>query len=63
MRRHLTRLLERTSVLEVGGDAGAPEGVVAHFGGDACRPGPRCTIFRALMLSSRSPVSSGCPRP
>ena len=34
MRRHLACLLERATVLEVGGDAGAAEGVVAHLGGD-----------------------------
>jgi hypothetical protein len=31
MRRHLARLLERTAIFEVGGDAGAAEGVVADF--------------------------------
>src|SRR6516162_1226886 len=35
MRRHLARLLQRAAVLEIGGDAGAAEGVVAHFRGDA----------------------------
>jgi hypothetical protein len=39
MRRHLARLLERTAIFEVGGDAGAAEGVVADFGGDAGRLG------------------------
>ena len=34
MRRHLTRLLERAAVLEVGGDPRAAEGAVAHFGGE-----------------------------
>src|SRR5215467_3775979 len=40
VRRHLARLLERASVLEVGRDARAAEGVVADFGGDAGRLGP-----------------------
>ena len=39
MRRHLTGLLQRAAVLQVGGDAGAAEGVVADFGGDADRLG------------------------
>ena len=40
MRRHLACLPERATVLEVGGDAGATEGVVAHLGGDAGCHGP-----------------------
>jgi hypothetical protein len=38
MRRHLPRLFECAPVLQVGGDTGAAESVVAHFGGDAGRP-------------------------
>src|SRR5215831_20590111 len=37
MRRHLARLLERAAVLQIGGDARAPEGVVADLRGDAGR--------------------------
>jgi len=40
MRRHLARLFERALVLEVGRDASATEGVIAHLGGDASRLGP-----------------------
>jgi hypothetical protein len=40
MRRHLARLHERATVFQVGRDPGAPDGVVALFGGDACRLGP-----------------------
>ena len=32
MHGHLARLLERAAVLEVGGDPGAAESVIAHFG-------------------------------
>ena len=39
MRRHLASLFERAAVFEVGGDAGAAEGVVAHLGGDSGRLG------------------------
>src|SRR5215470_11950981 len=39
MRRHLAGLLERAAVLEVGRDARAAEGVVAHMRGDAGRLG------------------------
>src|SRR5262249_6909881 len=39
MRRHLARLLERAAVLQVSGDAGAAEGVVADLRCDAGRLG------------------------
>ena len=32
---HVARLLKRAAILEVRGDAGAPEGVVTDLGGDA----------------------------
>jgi hypothetical protein len=34
------RLLERATILQVGRDAGGPEGVIADPGADACRPRP-----------------------
>jgi hypothetical protein len=47
MRRHLARFFQRAAILEVGRDAGAAEGVVADFRGDAGR------LWRAGAPSSR----------
>ena len=32
---HRRRVLQRAAILQVGGDAGGPEGVVSNLGGDA----------------------------
>src|SRR5262245_4415809 len=63
MRRHLARLLERSSVLEVGRDASTAEGVVADLRCNAGRPGatahhsPSIVSVEPLAIELRLPTT------
>src|SRR6516225_11184002 len=63
MRRHLAGLLQRAPVLEVGGDPGAAEGVVADLRCDAGRPGatahhsPSIVSVEPLTIELRLPAT------
>src|SRR5215472_6766545 len=65
MCRHLPGLLQRAAVLEVGGDAGAAERVVADFGGDAGGLGapahhsPSVGAVEPLAIELRLPTAVG----
>src|SRR5262249_12363981 len=55
MGRHLARLLQRAAVLEVGGDPGAAEGVVADLRCDASLPG--ATAHHSPSIVSVEPLT------
>src|SRR5262249_14439718 len=63
MRRHLTGLLQRAAALEVGRNASAAEGVVAHLRCDARRPGatahhsPSIVSVEPLTIELRLPTT------
>src|SRR5262245_27691957 len=65
MRRHLTRLLERAAILEVGRNASAAEGVVADLRCDAGRLGatadhsPSVGPVESLTVEDRLPAAVG----
>jgi tetratricopeptide (TPR) repeat protein len=67
MRRHLTGLLERAAVLEIGRDARAAEGVVADLRCDAGRPGatahhsPSIVSVEPLTIELRLPTTIRAP--
>src|SRR4051794_15522168 len=61
MRGHLLGLLGDSAVLEINGDPGRPEGVVADRGGDlACRPWIGATICALHKNAQAGIISNQC---